>query len=90
MGNVNGGNGNTRTVDVLNIGGLAMPFDVVLHYTDGSSKTAHQTPAVWKKDQQHTTISVALEAGKTLASLELNTGIFVDADSSNNKWQAQQ
>jgi len=78
-------------IDIRNVGGLAMPFDVVLHYTDGGSKAAHFTPRVWTMDkqQQHTTVIVTLDAGKTLASLELNTGIFVDADSSNNKWQAQ-
>lgn len=85
-----GGSGSKNVnVDVRNVGGLDMPFDVVLHYTDGSSKTAHQTPAVWKSNQQLSKIAVPIDAGKTLASLELNTGIFVDADSSNNKWTAQ-
>ena len=77
------------TVIVRNIGGLAIPFDVVLHYTDGTTKTAHQTPAVWKKDQQQATVIVPLDEGKTLTSLQLDTGIFVDADSSDNKWQAK-
>jgi len=84
-----GGSGKNATVIVRNIGGLAMPFDVVLHYTDGTTKTAHQTPAIWKKDQQQATVIVPLDEGKTLTSLQLDTGIFVDADSSDNKWQAK-
>jgi hypothetical protein len=87
--NKGGGSGKSVTVVVRNVGGLAMPFDVVLHYSDGATKTAHQTPAVWKKDQQQATVTVPLDEGKTLASLQLDSGIFVDADSSDNKWTAQ-
>jgi Peptidase family M1 domain len=76
-------------IDVRNIGGFPIPFDVLLNYTDGSTKTAHQTPAVWKSNQQQATITVPLDEGKTLTSLVLDTGIFVDADSSDNKWQAK-
>ena len=87
---INGGrSGKNATVTVRNIGGLAIPFDIVLHYTDGTTKTAHQTPAVWKKDQQQATVTVPLDEGKTLTSLQLDTGIFVDANSSDNKWQAK-
>ena len=87
---INGGrHGKNATVVVRNVGGLAIPFDVVLHYSDGSSKTVHQTPAVWQKDQQRTSVILPLDAGKTLASVQLDTGIFVDADSSDNKWQAK-
>jgi hypothetical protein len=76
-------------IDIRNIGGFPIPFDVLLNYTDGTKKNAHQTPAVWKSNQQQATITVPLDEGKTLASLVLDTGIFVDADSSDNKWQAK-
>jgi Peptidase family M1 domain len=82
-------NKKTANIDVRNIGGFPIPFDVLLNYTDGTKKNAHQTPAVWKSNQQQATITVPLDEGKTLASLVLDTGIFVDADSSDNKWQAK-
>jgi len=76
-------------VDVRNIGGFAIPFDIVLHYTDGSSKSEHQTPNSWATDQRKGMFLVSIDPGKKLASVELNTGIYVDADPSNNKWTAK-
>jgi hypothetical protein len=70
---------------VQNIGGMAAPFDVVLHYTDGSSESMHQTPLVWQANQKAATIK--LPTKKTVQSLELNGGIFMDADESNNSWK---
>jgi Peptidase family M1 domain len=83
----NGGSAdNTAIIEVRNIGGFAIPFDVELHYADGSMGTTHQTPAVWSKDQRLATITVPTDAGKQLTSLELKTGIYVDAEPSDNKW----
>ena len=78
--------GHDLTVDVRNVGGFAIPFDVELQYSDGTSKSFHQTPAVWSADQQLAAITVLADAGKTIAALELKTGLFVDADPSDNKW----
>ena len=58
------------TVD--NIGGMAAPFDVVLHFTDGSEMRTHETPAVWERNPKQTTVSV--RAGKTLQSVVLTAG----------------
>jgi len=83
----NGGSSdNTAIIEVRNIGGFAIPFDVELHYADGSTGTTHQTPAVWSKDQRLATITVPTDVGKQLTSLELKTGIYVDAEPSDNKW----
>ena len=83
----NGGpSNNTAIIEVRNIGGFAIPFDVELHYADGSTGTTHQTPAIWSKDQRLATVTVPTDAGKQLTSLELKTGIYVDAEPSDNKW----
>jgi len=71
-------------VSIRNIGGFVMPFDLIVHYSDGTGESLHQTPAIWKKDQKNATINIT--PGKTIQSLEINGGIFVDADPSNNKW----
>jgi hypothetical protein len=76
-------------VSIRNIGGFVMPFDLVIRYSDGASESLHQTPAVWSKDQKNTTIGLTPAAGKTIQSLEVNGGIFVDSDPSNNKWTAK-
>ena len=77
-------------VSIRNIGGFVMPFDLIIHYSDGSSDLSHQTPAVWSKDQKNITIKMSPATGKTIQSVEVNGGIFVDADPSNNKWTPKQ
>jgi len=77
------------SVTIHNIGGFYIPFDIVLHYTDGTSSSEHEKPDIWKMDERKVTAWVDIDTGKTLASVELETGIFVDADSSDNKWQSK-
>jgi hypothetical protein len=79
--------GNNISID--NIGGFAIPFDLVIHYTDGSSDTQHQTPAIWSSNEKRARISFTPASGKKLLSLELQGGIYVDADPSNNIWKAE-
>lgn len=73
---------------IRNIGGFAMPFDLVITYADGSTERIHQTPAVWAADQSQTTVALP-RTGKKLRSIQVDGGIYVDADASNNKWTAQ-
>jgi len=77
-----------NSVFVSNIGGFAIPFDLIIHYTDGSSDTKHQTPAIWGANEKQAQISFTPAAGKKLLSLELKGGIYVDADITNNRWTA--
>ena len=72
---------------IQNIGGFAIPFDVKLTYTDGSTQTVHQTPVVWQYNQKQ--ISVHIKTGKTVSSVTLDNGIFMDADASNNTWKSK-
>ena len=72
---------------VQNIGGFAIPFDVKLTYTDGSTQTIHQTPVVWQYNQKQ--ISVHIKTGKTVSSVTLDNGIFMDADAGNNRWKSK-
>ncbi|GGA90641.1 M1 family metallopeptidase [Puia dinghuensis] len=77
-------------VTIHNIGGFAIPFDLVVTYTDSSTDRFHQTPAVWSTNQSKTAITLPPKTGKTIHSIEVNNGIFVDADPSNNKWTVKQ
>jgi hypothetical protein len=76
--------GDVRVVGVRNPGGLALPFDVVVEYADGSSERVHRTPAAWQADGRWTEVPVA--GGKALRSVALDTGIFVDANPGDNTW----
>jgi Peptidase family M1 domain len=72
---------------IQNIGGFAIPFDVKLTYTDGTTQTVHQTPVVWQYNQKQ--VSVHIKTGKTVSSVTLDNGIFMDADASNNTWKSK-
>ncbi len=71
-------------VAVKNIGGMDAPFDLVLKYSDGSTDSLHETPAVWRANQARATIAVP--TAKTLTSVSIDGGIWMDADTSNNRW----
>ena len=71
-------------VVIDNIGGMAAPVDLHLRFNDGSAETVHETPAIWEANQKRATVRVATK--KTLVGLDLDGGIFVDADSTNNSW----
>ena len=45
------------TLDIKNIGGFAVPFDVVATYDDGSNESFHQTPKVWEHDQKEISVN---------------------------------
>ena len=72
------------TITVSNIGGFAIPFDIIMEYTDGTNDTIHKTAGVWQANQQQAT--VAITAKKKIQFIELNTGIFMDAYQSDNSW----
>jgi hypothetical protein len=76
--------GNGYQVVVNNIGGMPAPVDFEAHYGDGSSEVIHETPAIWAADQRRATVTIS--TGKSLQSLLLNGGIWMDADSTNNRW----
>jgi hypothetical protein len=76
--------GNGYTVVVNNIGGIPAPVDFEARYGDGTSEVIHETPAIWASDQRRAT--VAISTRKSLQSLVLNGGIWMDADSTNNRW----
>ena len=77
---VNGG----YLLSIQNIGGFAIPFDVKVTYSDGTTSSFHQTPIVWQHNEKQ--ISVNIKTTKTITSAVLDGGIFMDADESNNKW----
>jgi aminopeptidase N len=76
--------GYSLTID--NIGGMAAPVDVRVKYSDGDTATFHQTPAIWESNQKRAIVRIPTE--KTISSLDLDGGIWMDADTANNGWTA--
>ena len=79
-------NGGYR-LSIKNIGGYAIPFDVVLTFADGTTQSIHQTPIVWQYNQKD--ITVAVKTAKAVKSITLDNGMFMDADISNNTWTSK-
>ena len=78
-------NGNKTTVQINNVGGFAIPFDVVVTYADGSTKSFHQTPAVWKANTDKA--SVTIPGNAEVKAVLLENGIYLDATPGNNTWK---
>ncbi|HEV2355858.1 MAG TPA: M1 family metallopeptidase, partial [Puia sp.] len=79
--------GKKYTLDIKNIGGFVVPFNVIATFADGSTQVFHQTPGVWEKDQKETTVKVKTK--KAVRSIKLDGGIFMDANEKDNVWTAQ-
>lgn len=71
-------------IAIANKGGMAIPFDVVLTYTDGSDERVHRTPDIWRDSPRAAEVQV--RSGKQLASITLDTGLFVDFAPADNRW----
>jgi hypothetical protein len=76
--------GNGSKVTLANVGGMPAPVDLVVRYADGTSETLHQTPAIWRADQRRATVTTPKKA----QSIQLEHGIWMDADMSNDRWPA--
>ncbi|MFL5622625.1 MAG: M1 family aminopeptidase, partial [Gemmatimonadaceae bacterium] len=76
--------GNGYTVVIDNIGGMLAPVDVQLGFADGTTQVVHETPAIWAANQRQATL--AIPTSKTIQSLTLDGGIWMDADTTNNRW----
>ena len=73
---------NGTSVTVQNIGGFAVPFDMVVEYADGSKETVHQSPAVWQANQKQAVVALP----KAVKSVKLEGGIFMDANEKDNSF----
>lgn len=79
---VKGISADKKILTVENIGGFAIPFDVIITYADKSKVTLHQTPAIWEKNQK--VAKVVLKSTKKIEQIQLDGGIFMDATPENN------
>lgn len=72
-------------IAIANNGGFAIPFDVVVTFEDGTTKSVHQTPAVWKNGIKNVTVNVPVN--KAIASVKLDGVIYMDYTPVNNVWK---
>ncbi|ANI90019.1 aminopeptidase [Arachidicoccus ginsenosidimutans] len=72
------------TITVSNVGGFAIPFDVKLTYADGTTAAIHETPNVWHSNEKQQ--SIKIPTSKTIKSVQLDGGIFMDYTPKDNVW----
>lgn len=77
-------NKNEIMLKLENIGGMPTPFNIIVVFKDGTTKTVHKTPDVWKINPKE--IMITLKGEKDINSIKIDGGIFMDADMSNNTW----
>nr|WP_199157111.1 M1 family metallopeptidase [Pedobacter sp. ASV2] len=71
---------------VENVGGFAIPFDLVITYQDGKVDRIHYTPAIWKNNPKAATVIVK-NNGKAMKSIAIDGGIFMDATPKDNMYE---
>jgi hypothetical protein len=70
--------------NIDNVGGFAIPFDLIITYQDGKTENKHYTPAVWKAGQKRFTVK--LTNARQIKSIAIDNGIYVDATPQDNTW----
>ncbi len=72
-------------INLKNIGGYFSPVDVKIEYEDGNKETQHLSPEAWHNNPKESVVHIITK--KTIKTVTLDGGIFVDADLSNNVWK---
>jgi len=72
-------------IQLENLGGMPAPMRLISEFNDGMSNTIDFTPGLWEKNLKSTIYT--LKTNKTLKSLKIETGIYLDGDISNNTWK---
>lgn len=78
---------NGYTVVIRNTGGFDAPFNLMISYADGSRDEIHKTAETWQRNQKEAVVHLA--AKKKISSIRLDGGIFMDANESDNTWEAK-
>ncbi|MGJ7031228.1 M1 family metallopeptidase [Niabella hirudinis] len=81
--NARSGNNNT-TITLENIGGFAVPFDVIIKPENGKEKHCHYTPAIWKGRERSVTLTVP--GSGRIEKVIIDGGIFMDATPQDNSY----
>ncbi len=75
---------NGYTLTIKNIGGYAVPTDVMVEYEDGTKETFHQTAGIWEQNQQTATVNITTK--NKVAFVKLDGDLWVDANEKDNTW----
>ena len=75
-------NGKNLSLNIENLGGFAIPFDVITEYSDGTKSTKHFTPEVWKANEKD--FKTNISSAKKVKSVTIDNGIYMDYKPNDN------
>ncbi|UIR56930.1 M1 family metallopeptidase [Sphingobacterium sp. SRCM116780] len=67
---------NVLALNIDNVGGFVIPFDVVVTYANGQKENVHFTPEVWEKNQKSIELKVKVKG--QVKDVTLANDIFMD------------
>lgn len=73
------------SITISNTGGFAIPFDIKINFTDGTTASLHQTPVVWRSNARMQIFKIS--SLKPIQSVEADGGIFVDYTPTDNVFE---
>ncbi|MGL6037304.1 MAG: M1 family metallopeptidase [Soonwooa sp.] len=76
-------NNDVIALTIDNVGGFAIPFDVVLTFDDNTVESKHYTPEVWEKNL--TQLLLNIQTNKKVKFIELDGGLFMDYTPDDNR-----
>ncbi len=72
-------------IHIKNTGGFAIPFTIEVTYESGGTERFETDPGVWEENPKE--ISLLLPTKDKVIAAKLITGIYVDANESDNVWK---
>ncbi|MBV8251981.1 MAG: M1 family metallopeptidase [Chitinophaga sp.] len=82
VSNVKSGN-----VTIKNVGGFAIPFNLVVVTKDGKESQFHYTPSVWQANQKELVLKLPVK--EAVQEVRLEGGLYMDATPNDNIWKAK-
>jgi hypothetical protein len=76
--------GSKYTVIITSVGNKPTPVDLTMYYPDGSTKSIHQSIAVWKNGNR--TNTVKFTASQPVQKITLGNGYDPDVNKADNVW----
>ncbi|MCB0197335.1 MAG: M1 family metallopeptidase [Anaerolineae bacterium] len=74
-------------IQIRNVGGWPIPFDVNVIYADGSEESFRQNPSIWQDSPDEATITI--DSDQELQSVTLDGGVIADIGPDDNTWESE-
>lgn len=74
------------TVDIVKIGKVPIPINLIFHYSDGTKDSIYKSTAVWENQDE---VSIDFNPSKPVTVIELGASFIPDSNPKNNYYQVE-